>query len=395
MRLIPPAKARRIVLNSASHFRRLKTAIDSCHGKILAEDIFADCNQPSADKSSMDGIAIAFNAWKKGHRQFLIQGIQKAGTAAKVLLKQDNCFEIMTGAVIPRHCDCVIPVENVKITDTTASLKPDLAILKHQFIRPQGSEYKKNQLLVACPTKINSTHIAVSASAGKTQLRIFSPKIAVIDTGDELISLHEIPQAHQARRSNAYALEALLKSNGFADLKKFHLKDNLGQIKKDLKRIICHFDVVILSGGVSMGQFDFIPRVLSELNLRTLFHKVSQKPGKPFLFAKSPDGKAVFGLPGNPVSTLVCAVYYVLPFLYQCCGVQNKTFSVQLACSISRNTDLTLFVPVILDDAGLALPVEIKSSGDYNALAKSDGFIEIPQGRGIIQKGKTVKFFSW
>ncbi len=395
MSLVSPPKAKQIVLNSATKSRWHEIVVECCHGKILAEDIFADCDQPSADKSSMDGIAIAFQTWEKGLRDFKICGMQKAGTAPKTLRAKTGCFEIMTGAVIPKYCDCVIPVENVKITNATASLKPDVKILKGQFIRKQASEYKKNNLLISRGTKINSTHIAVAASIGKTSLKIYSPRIAIVGTGDELIPLNKIPQAHQARRSNTYALEALLKFNGFADVKKFHLKDNLAQIKKGLKRIIGHFDVVILSGGVSMGKFDFIPRALNELKIKTLFHKVHQKPGKPFLFAKSPSGKVVFGLPGNPVSTLVCAIYYVLPFLSASCGAKNKTRWVPLACSMGRNTDLTLFVPVILDDAGLASAVKVKSSGDYNALTKSDGFVEIPNGEGIIKKGKAAKFFSW
>lgn len=395
MKPLSALKARKIILKNTNLAPIVFLDINDCAGKILAENIKAGFDQPSADKSSMDGIAIAFESWEKGLRDFKICGMQKAGTAPKTLRAKTGCFEIMTGAVIPRHCDCVVPVENIKVVNATVTLKPDVKILKGQFIRKQASEYKKNNLLISRGTKINSTHIAVAASVGKTSLKIYSPRIAIVGTGDELIPLNKIPQAHQARRSNTYALEALLKSSGFGDVKMFHLKDNLAQIKKGLKRIIGHFDVVILSGGVSMGKFDFIPRALDDLKIKTLFHKVHQKPGKPFLFAKSPSGKVIFGLPGNPVSTLVCAVYYVLPFLYQCCGVQNKTRFVKLAGLICQNTDLTLFIPVTLNDAGLALPVKLSSSGNYNALTKSEGFVEIPNGREIIKKGKAAKFFPW
>lgn len=395
MKPITSRSAKRIILQKATPARIASVALTQSPGKIIAENIFADSDQPSAAKSAVDGIAISFNAWKKGRLQFLIKGMQKAGIAAKVLLKPQHCFEIMTGAVIPKHCDCVIPVENVKIVKATATLKPDLKIFKGQFIRKQASEYKKNERLIAFGTKINSTHIAVCASTGKRQLNVFSPKIALIGTGDELIAIDKKPQSYQSRRSNTYALETLLCSQGFSDVKKFHFNDNFSVIKKNLSRVLLDFDVVILSGGVSMGKFDFVPGVLNELQVKTLFHKVSQKPGKPLLFAKTHDGKAVFGLPGNPVSTLVCAVYYVLPFLYKKCGVRIKDRAVRLAKSIRQNSNLTLFVPVTFNATASALPVKLSSSGNFRALTASEGFIEVPPGTGSLEKGKEAKFFSW
>ncbi len=395
MKPIPSQRAKHIILESATPARTVSCAIEKSTQKILAENIFADSNQPSADKSAVDGIAINFDAYKKGRRKFLINGIQKAGIAGKVLKNLDGCFEIMTGAVIPKNCECVIPVEDVKISNGFATLKEDLKILQGQFIRKEASEYKKNKLLITRGTKINSTHIAVCASAGKGQIKVFSPKIALIGTGDELISLDKIPKPHQSRRSNAYALEALLTSHGFVDVKKFHLKDNFSAIKKNLSRVLRDFDVVILSGGVSMGKFDFIPQALNELKIKTLFHKVSQKPGKPLLFAKTSDNKTVFGLPGNPVSTLVCAVYYVLPFLYKKCSVHKETSVIKLAKPIGQNPILTLFVPATFTADGLALPINLSSSGNYNALTNSKGFIEIPQGKGRLKAGSQARFFSW
>ncbi len=395
MKILSVTKAKRIVLQKSVPARIHVLSLARCCGKILAENITADRDQPSANKSAMDGIAISFKAWRKGRLQFLIRGVQKAGIAPKVLLKPEHCFEIMTGAVIPKNCDCVVPIEDVKIANGSATVKSQVQLTQWQFIRRQASEYKKNKLLLTDSTKINSTHIALAASVGKTFLKVFSPKIAIVGTGDELVAIEKNPQPYQARRSNAYALEALLTSHGFVDVKKFHLKDNLAQIKKHLYRVIRDFDVVILSGGVSMGKFDFIPQALNELKIKTLFHKVSQKPGKPLLFAKTSDNKTVFGLPGNPVSTLVCGVYYILPFLYKKCGAQNKTRCVKLALPIHKNPNLTLFVPVTLNADGFALPVNLSSSGNYNALSASDGFIEIPQGKGSFKKGSEAKFFSW
>lgn len=395
MKPITSKSAKRIILQNATPARIASVALTQSLGKIIAENIFADSDQPCVDKSAVDGIAISFNAWKKGRLQFLIKGMQKAGIAAKVLLKPQHCFEMMTGAVVPKNCDCVVPIEDVKIANGCATLKPQVQLAQWQFIRRQASEYKKNERLLTCGTKINSTHMALCASVGKSHLNVFSPKIALIGTGDELIPVDNKPQSHQSRRSNTYALEALLCSHGFSDVKKFHFNDNFSVIKKNLGRVLRDFDVVILSGGVSMGKFDFVPQVLNELQVKTLFHKVSQKPGKPLLFAKTHDGKAVFGLPGNPVSTLVCAVYYVLPFIYKKCGVRIKDRVVRLAKSIRQNSKLTLFVPVTFNATASALPVKLTSSGNFKALTSSEGFIEVPQGTGSLEKGKEAKFFSW
>ncbi len=144
-----------------------------------------------------------------------------------------------------------------------------------------------------------------------------------------------------------------------------------------------------------MGKFDFVPGVLNELKVKTLFHKVSQKPGKPLLFAQARSGKVVFGLPGNPVSTIVCAVRYVLPYLNKTCGIYNQPVSVLLATTVKQHQSLSFFLPVSFNKSGQASPVGFAGSGDYGALTKSAGFLEIPQGKGSLKKGTGVKFFSW
>jgi molybdopterin molybdotransferase len=394
MRLITVAQAEKIILQTTKKARITACPISATCGRILAENIKADRDQPSADRSSMDGIALSYNIWKEGCREFVIEGIQKAGIAAKELRKDNGCFEIMTGGLIPKGCDVVIPIELVKIFGRSVLVSSAATIKRFQFIRKQGAEYKKGTIRLSSGTKINATHIAVAASVGKSNIKIFAPKIAVIGTGDELVELNRTPKIHQSRRSNAYALEAIFVSNGFPDVTRFHLNDNLSQLRKEIQKILKNYDVLVLSGGVSMGKFDLIPQVLRELGVKILFHKVSQKPGKPLLFGVHSKGQAVFGLPGNPVSTLVCAVRYVVPYLKKTCGQAINAPSVTLTSNVKQHPELTLFLPVKSRDGGYVL-VESKGSGDYGALTPSLGFVQIPPGKGSLKKGTGVSFYSW
>jgi len=306
-----------------------------------------------------------------------------------------DCFEIMTGAVIPHGCDAVIPIEYVRIFDHQALVSSDAKVQRLQFVRKQGSEYKKGALLIENGIRINPTHISVAASVGKCKVKIFSPRIAVIGTGDELVELNKNPKIHQSRRSNAYALEAIFLTHGFSDVRRFHIADNLIQLQKVLKKILNHYDVLVLIGGVSMGKFDLIPKVLGELGVKTLFHKVRQKPGQPLLFAQNRHGKVIFGLPGNPVSTIVCSVRYVVPYLNKICGLNAKRSTVRLASPVQQHPSLALFLPSQFNKNGQVAPVVFAGSGDYSALTQSDGFIEIPLGKGRLKKETEVQFFSW
>lgn len=395
MKIITPYKAQNLIQKFAKNAGICAIPIGESWGMILAESIFADRDQPATDCSAMDGIAISFTAWAKDQRTFFIAGIQQAGIARETLNRLDHCFEIMTGAVIPKHCDCVIPIEQIVIHKGQAIINSDYKLSRWQYIRRQGSEYKKGTQLISSNTKIKSTHIAVAAAVGKLTVKVFSPKIAIVGTGDELVAIERIPKSHQVRQSNAMALKAICEARGFSNLTLFHLNDNRAELKKSMSRIISTYDVIILSGGVSMGKFDHIPEVLKDLGAKTVFHKVYQKPGHPLLFARTQKGKVIFGLPGNPVSTMVCAVRYVIPYLCKSCGVDINPTLVKLSQPVKQNLTITLFLPVSLNLQHIAKPILFTGSGDYGALTKSDGFVEIPHGQKSLKQGTGVDFYSW
>jgi len=233
------------------------------------------------------------------------------------------------------------------------------------------------------------------------RIRVSSqPMLAVISTGNELIEPGEPVLAHQVRRSNAYAIVSALREHGFDRVADDHIQDDRDELRERLRFHLETHDVLVLSGGVSMGRFDLVPAVLEELGVHAIFHKVAQRPGKPLWFGVGPSGTAVFGLPGNPVSTLVCLTRYVLPSLNASLGQQPlPPERVALAEAVTVNPPLTFFLPVRLeqDDWGRswAMPAPTNGSGDFTALAGTAGFVELPPGPNTYPKGFVTRLYRW
>jgi len=241
----------------------------------------------------------------------------------------------------------------------------------------------------------------VAASAGMARVRVSSqPAIVVVSTGNELIEPGDPIAPHQIRRSNAYAVVAALRQRGFQRVADDHLPDDAAQLRDRLRRHLHTHEVLILSGGVSMGRFDLVPKALEDIGVRCVLHGVSQRPGKPMWYGISSEGRSVFALPGNPVSTLVCLMRYVVPALYAAMGrpapVRER---VALSAPIHWDTQLTGFVPVRLSNDDWArpwaTPCPTNGSGDFVSLATTDGFVELPPGPADFPKGHVARLFRW
>ena len=377
-------------------------SLSNCYGAVLRENIFADRDQPPFDKALVDGIAINFISWEKGTRQLQVEGTQAAGKSAlRLKNKERGCIKIMTGAVVPKGCDCVVPVEMLNDYEGKEILNNATNLKIAQYIRPQASDCKKKTLLLKTGTQLLPPHIATAASVGKYKLKTsYQPKVAIISNGDELVDINKkFIKPFQIRKSNSYALDAILRETGLCRPKIFHFPDNKSLLTRGIKKILRHFDLLVLSGGVSMGEFDYIPQVLKELDVAVLFHKVAQKPGKPFWFGKNKKGKVVFALPGNPVSTQICAYRYVVPNLKRAAGLPVETPYAILDRGFISPTDLTYFLPVKInynnDGSTTAAPAETGGSGDYAALTEADGFVELAAKQKKILKGQSVPFYPW
>lgn len=360
-------------------------------GRVLKEDLYTDRQLPPYDRVTMDGIAIQYAHFAKGQRAFSIAGIAPAGAAQLTLAKEGHCLEVMTGSIMPNKVDTVIRYEDVLIENGVATIQVD-SLKKGQNIHWKGSDRKKGDLVVPNGSIISPAEVGVAATVGKTHLKVARlPKAIIISTGDELVEIEETPLPYQIRKSNVHRLRATLaKYQIIAD--RHHLDDDMEQIKKDLADIINQYEVVILSGGVSKGKFDFLPDALTALGVEKLFHKIKQRPGKPFWFGKAPNGTLVFALPGNPVSSFLCTQRYFVTWLTTSLGLSPVTLPHGI---LTRDTlfkpDLTYFlqVKVSYNENGqiLATPVDGNGSGDLANLVDADAFLQLPRGKNLFEKG--------
>jgi molybdopterin molybdotransferase len=248
---------------------------------------------------------------------------------------------------------------------------------------------------------LGAPEIAVAASAGLPRLQVSAdPAFMIVSTGNELVEPGEPIAEQQIRRSNAYAMIAALRARGFQRIGNDHIVDDEAKLNERLALHLATHDVLILSGGVSMGKYDLVPKALKDLGVREIFHRVAQRPGKPMWFGIGPEGQAVFGLPGNPVSTLVCLIRFIVPALAAAAGA-TRIAQERLALSVPVSFDLplALFMPVkaVPDEWGRfwAKPQPTNTSGDYVSLIGTDGFIELPAGPNNYPKEFVANLFRW
>jgi molybdopterin molybdotransferase len=375
--------------------------LTQCVGGTLRENVYAERDHPPFDRVTMDGIAVDSASLRRGLKRFRIQATQAAGLPPIKLSGAEDAIEVMTGAILPVGTDCIIPVEQLDVADGYASLKTSVTSSPFHNVHRRGSDSRQGTLLLQSGTLLRAPEIAVAASAGMARVRVSSqPAVMVVSTGDELIEPGEPIADYQVRRSNAYAVAATLRKRGLARVGDDHVLDDEDQLRERLSLHLTTHEVVVLSGGVSMGKFDFVPKVLSQLGVQAVFHNIAQRPGKPMWFGIGPQGQAVFGLPGNPVSTLVCLIRYVIPAIAEAMGTKREPPErLALASPVTFQPPLAYFLPVSIehDDWGRpwANPRPPNGSGDFLSLAGTDGFVELPPGPNTYPKGFVTTVYRW
>jgi len=375
--------------------------LTQCVGGTLRENVYAERDQPPFDRVSMDGVAVDSNAVLRGVRRFRIQGIQAAGAPPLKLKVSEDAIEVMTGAILPVGSDCVIPVEQLEVADGFASLSPGVVGAPYVNVHRRGSDSRQGDLLLASGTLLRAPEIAVAASAGMARVRVSSqPAVMIVSTGDELVEPGEPIADYQVRRSNSYAVAATLRKRGLVRIGDDHVPDDEERLLERLALHLTTHEVVVLSGGVSMGKYDFVPKALMRLGVQEVFHNIAQRPGKPMWFGIGPRGQAVFGLPGNPVSTLVCLIRYVIPAIAEAMGTKRTPPErLALAAPVTFKPALAYFLPVVIehDDWGRpwANPRPPNGSGDFLSLAGTDGFVELPPGPNTYPKGFVSSVYRW
>lgn len=382
-------------------------------GRVLKEDILADRDFPPFNRVSMDGIAINHRYFEYGVRDFKIEGIQPAGSPQEKLENASNCYEVMTGAVLPENTDTVIRYEDITIKTLMATVNLE-DLEKGKNVHNQGQDRRQGDVLIQKNRIVTAAEIGVIASVGKYMVKVAkTPKVIVISTGDELVEVHETPAAHQIRRSNSFTVVSLLeKFNIKADTD--HIVDDKEQLKVKIESHLTNYDAIIFSGGVSKGKYDFLPEVLQELGVEKLFHRVAQRPGKPFWYGRveasnmSGPGvnsseqvsnyKSVFAFPGNPISTYVNCLAYFYPWYAKSAGIELKKEIVILEEDVFFKPNLSYFLQVKIEIKHgrlVATPVKGNGSGDLVSLSDADGFIQLPKGQNEFEKGGTYQFLRY
>lgn len=395
--MISVEEAKNIILNATQNFGVEEIPFIKSVGRILKETIVADRDFPPFNRVSMDGIAIDFNVFQNGQRAFKIEAIQPAGSPQITLQNKENCLEVMTGAVLPNNTNVVIRYEDVVIKNGVASIQVN-EVKELQNIHQKGKDRKSGDVLINKNKVISAAEIGVLATIGKSNIKVAKlPKVIIISTGDELVKVTANPLPHEIRRSNVFTLVSLLERLNISS-ETDHITDDKPILKQKIVNYLKQFDVLLFSGAVSKGKFDFLPEIFTELGVEKLFHKVTQRPGKPFWFGQTENCK-IFAFPGNPNSTFVNCLAYFYPWYYKSVGVEVQEETAILKEDVTFKPNLTYFLQVQLSDKFghlLATPIQGNGSGDLASLVNADAFIQLPKTeKSLFKQGENFPIIRY
>ncbi len=402
--MITVEEAEKIIQSKIKNFGIENIPFGDSLGRVLAEDITADRDLPPFNRVTMDGIAISYASFESGIKSFKIIATQAAGDAPVEINHPDECIEIMTGAALPQTTDTVIRYEDVIIESARQPDKQGIAILnsnsftKGQSIHYKGKDKKQHEIVASANQLITPALISMAASVGKEELAVKKlPRVIIISSGDELVEVNETPLPYQLRRSNNYFIKAVLEKYClYADM--LHIADDLEKTKKIISKCLEEYDAIIISGGISMGKFDYIHHALEAVSVKKIFHKVQQKPGKPFWFGTYKNEVPVFAFPGNPVSTGMCLHRYFLPWLEASIGLPLQKVYAILNENFSFTPALQYFLQVQLKNENgkiSATPFEGNGSGDFANLLNTQAFMELPAEQNKFIKGEIFRVWPY
>ena len=411
--LYEDALAEVLVAAAGLHPRHAVTTLPllAAHGRVLAQALAAERDQPPFPRSTRDGFAVRAVDLGGGKALRVVGSVRAGERWAGAPLRAGEAIEIMTGAPVPEGADAVLMVEHAAL-EGAEMLWPEAGrvLRTGENIVPRGAEATAGQKLVPAGRVLGIAEVALAASCGYAEVQVFPrPRVAILATGDELVELGEHPQAWQIRNSNSYGLAVLVGEECGEPVRLPVARDT----REDLRERIAEgrkADLLLLSGGVSMGKFDLVEEALREAGAELLFTGTRIQPGKPLVFGRLPKrGEArrggesddgwiyFFGLPGNPVSTEVCFRLFVAPLLRALCGrtdLPPRFAEARLAEDLPGGTKVTRFLPAEItgDWAGVTVrPVPWQGSGDLAANARANGFVVLPLGIESFARGETVR----
>ena len=388
MELIPFEEAYSIVMNSAFQTESEIIAFTDSLDRALREDIISDLDMPPFNKATVDGFACR-RADLEGELE-LIETIP-AGYSPEKRLTGNQCSKIMTGAAIPEGADMVFMVEDSEVLPSgkiryTGSFTKD-------NISPRGEDIRSGDKLLERGRLVKPQDIAIMALTGSTYVKVArKPVISVISSGNELVEPSEKPGLSQIRNSNSYQLMAQIEQAGAEGKYLGIARDDESETFNIIKLAISESDIVLITGGVSMGDFDFVPAVLEKAGVKLLFSRINIQPGKPTTFGIHQKA-LVFGLPGNPVSSFMQFELLVRPLICKMAGYEWEPVIIDLPMEKSysrKSADRRVMVPVIITKDRMASPVEYHGSAHISAFSKANGIITLPEGKKSVEKGEIV-----
>ena len=390
-----PARAAELIFALRGTTPSQRRPLGDAAGRILRQEVVADADFPPFDRVMMDGLAVRHHEVTGGRRGFTVLGSAPAGRGRTTLPAQPGAaLEIMTGAVLPEGADCILPCEWYDLSGAAAVLRAPSSVQPGAFIHRRGSDHRTGDVLLRPGVRMGPIEVSIAAACGCAEVEVSeSLRIAVLGTGDELVAVGDVPREGQIRQTNVSALSAALRLSGYGPVETGALPDEAPALREGLVSSLAHHDVVVVTGGVSKGRRDLVPAILMEMGASRILHGVAQRPGKPMGVWHVAGGPVVFGLPGNPVSALVCLRRYVLPALFRWSGgTEGPPPRRILRGSFARPHGLTLFLPVLEGGDGNLAPAPVANSGDFCGLAGSCGFVEVDES---FAEGSPIPYFRW
>ncbi len=389
--MITVVEARNAVINSVKQGKKEFLSLQKSSGYILSDDITSPIDSPPFDNSAMDGFAFRYDDFLNPC-DIKIIGESAAGKSFSKKIKDGEAVRIFTGAEIPAGADTVVMQEKTSVTNDKLIIQ-DNKIFQGANIRYKGSQIKKQALALEKNSRMNPGSLGFLASIGISKVKVISkPKVAIIVTGNELQKPGTKLKTGNIYESNSVALQTALHSVGINFIKKFIVEDNKKSIRATFKNAMKQCDFILFTGGISVGDYDFVGKVMEEEKVKTIFYTVKQKPGKPLFFGTK-NKNYIFGLPGNPASVLTCFYEYVIPAIQKFQGYENpllKSISVSLTKTINKKTGLTHFMKAVTDYK-TATPLEGQESFIMKSFSESNCFIVVPEEVERINEGDSVE----
>ena len=376
MKMITVNEAKQIIMQSALPKKSAVISLSDAVGQVTSQDVIASTDIPNFAQSSMDGYALKF---EDRNQSLSIIGEMPAGATRQLKIETGEATRIFTGAPLPENADTVVMQEKINVENGLLIVE-DEKLEKGINVRPKGAEVKKGEVAMEAGTYLSAAAIGFLAGIGCSEVSVYTPpKVAIILTGNELQNPGNALEFGQVYEANSFQLKAVLNQIGIKNIEVFRAEDDPKELQKVLEKAIDENDVILLNGGVSVGDYDFVTQVANSCGVEEKFHKIKQKPGKPLFFGTK-ENKQVFGLPGNPSSSLTCFYEYVLPALEMCMGLPSKLTETTAAVThdYPKNAGLTHFLKAFYSN-GKVTPLHAQESFKLHSFAQANCFIVLPE----------------